>query len=160
MLDTDVIFSNYAHGASYCTATYVLCLCHSCRIDHHDHDAVAHHHAASDRLVSWSTKFPTPKVHILYFVPPPDFSHATPMVLVIVLLSYVLLSRKWKNSIIASTFTARAWDYPLAQSVERWTPLLEVSGSNLGRVRYIMLVSQLSHRPPRPRRRCPPPRRV
>ena len=46
------------------------------------------------------------------------------MVLVIVLLPYVLLSRKWKNSIIASTFTARAWDYPLAQSVERWPPLL------------------------------------
>ena len=42
------------------------------------------------------------------------------------------VSRKWKNSIIASAFTARAWDYPLAQSVERWTPLPEVPGSNLG----------------------------
>ena len=37
-----------------------------------------------------------------------------------------------KKSIIASALTARAWDYPLAQSVERWTPLPEVPGSNLG----------------------------
>ena len=28
--------------------------------------------------------------------------------------------------------TARAWEFPLAQSVERWTPLPEVPGSNLG----------------------------
>ena len=34
-----------------------------------------------------------------------------------------------KKSIIASALTARAWDYPLAQSVERWTPLPEAPGS-------------------------------
>ena len=37
-----------------------------------------------------------------------------------------------KKSIIASALTARAWEFPLAQSVERWTPLPEVPGSNLG----------------------------
>ena len=37
-----------------------------------------------------------------------------------------------KNSIVASALTARAWEFPLAQSVERWTPLPEVPGSNLG----------------------------
>ena len=41
-----------------------------------------------------------------------------------------------KKSIIASAFTARAWEFPLAQSVERWTPLPEVPGLNIGWVRY------------------------
>ena len=50
-----------------------------------------------------------------------------------------ILSRKWKNSIIASAFTARAWEFPLAQSVERWTPLPEVPGSNLGG--YVRIVT-------------------
>ena len=44
----------------------------------------------------------------------------------------ILVSRKWKNSIVAFALTARAWEFPLAQSVERWTPLPEVPGSNLG----------------------------
>ena len=43
---------------------------------------------------------------------------------------FVLLRRTRKKSIIESALTARAWDYPLAQSAERWTPLPEAPGSN------------------------------
>ena len=42
-----------------------------------------------------------------------------------------------KNSNIASALTARAWDYPLAQSVERCACDPEVPGSNCRRVREI-----------------------
>ena len=44
---------------------------------------------------------------------------------------------KIDNSIIASALTARAWDYPLAQSVERLTPLPQVPGSIPGRSGYV-----------------------
>ena len=49
---------------------------------------------------------------------------------------------------LASAFTARAWDYPLAQSVERCARDPEIPGSNRRRVREnITIQSVLGFRP-------------
>ena len=48
------------------------------------------------------------------------------------------MSRKWKNLIVASALTARAWEFPLAQSVERWTPLPEVHAGFKSRHGYVI----------------------